>query len=610
MKENYRANLPVFMKLFDGISKYGEFIKNVIQKTDIKLNKPSLVINAMEQNAVGAKATILTNGVAANVAADSGLLPEGYRLSNIESLPTRLDEASISDENQRISMISIIDAITSGAYTLSSSAGDVLRELADDPKFFQTNENSIELYKSRNGKLPIMPISLVTFALDGNNGPSKSVLLPDYNLGDPKFKFLYGTRGILSKNAQQVSWDKIQGVKSILDTYNGSLQKRDQVDPDRYLKFINDTLTLFKFSIDTSYYFNLLIPVDFMLNAPVAHLLNNTNETIRTYESNKNDNELTTILDIVESTDQDSKIGVISQVVGLSDLNTGNNRSNEWLLNLIELNVSPINVHALMREMPLVNTYNYAYTLDQLAEELAGSKIFDKTNDVNNIKSAKSLFVNLIGDPYIPITQQQYGHDSRVRGTNGLVHRLFVGDTDIPGLGRPKFLSDQVFNKALFGSLLPTSQFMDPAGLTAANAMARGRDGLEYKPSQKVRPQLNNDNVEPSSRKRVMTALQHDDSNNTSYTNVYATSDGKSYLQNIGKSRFDTKLVRNIFFIMNVWRLLRLKLDRELTQYHSVVTRGNGLVNPSLTEYDQDNYGQYETAKDAFDDKYLETRKS
>jgi hypothetical protein len=56
-------------------------------------------------------------------------------------------------------------------------------------------------------------------------------------------------------------------------------------------------------------------------------------------------------------------------------------------------------------------------------------------------------------------------------------------------------------------------------------------------------------------------------------------------LHAIGKLRFDTRFVRNLFFISNVQRVMRLKLNQELTQYRNVLVNDHSVINPGVTEY-------------------------
>ena len=67
-----------------------------------------------------------------------------------------------------------------------------------------------------------------------------------------------------------------------------------------------------------------------------------------------------------------------------------------------------------------------------------------------------------------------------------------------------------------------------------------------------------------------------------------------SIMQMIGCLRFDTTIIRNLFFIVNVLRLTRLKLNRELTNSRNVVVNSHYSVNPNVTEYGNDPFNPNE----------------
>jgi hypothetical protein len=56
----------------------------------------------------------------------------------------------------------------------------------------------------------------------------------------------------------------------------------------------------------------------------------------------------------------------------------------------------------------------------------------------------------------------------------------------------------------------------------------------------------------------------------------------------IGETRFNTFFVRKLFFITNVVRVVRLKLNRELTQSRGVLVSSHSAVAAGLTEYGTD----------------------
>lgn len=94
---------------------------------------------------------------------------------------------------------------------MSQIITDVEKELNDVPLFMETYKNSIVDYQSRNGKMPLMPLSQITFLFNfnslnyldqDNNTIYKLPLIPikEFGLGSPEFKFTYGTRGLLSQD--------------------------------------------------------------------------------------------------------------------------------------------------------------------------------------------------------------------------------------------------------------------------------------------------------------------------------------------------------------------------------------------------------------------------
>ena len=180
---------------------------------------------------------------------------------------------------------------------------------------------------------------------------------------------------------------------------------------------------------------------------------------------------------------------------------------------LIELNVNPINVHSLQRFIPFANIYNYSYTLDrfiytmydipkpwdQLVHAGTGNpdectnpgqqimcfkNVFDTKDitwrpgairggtqlsvdhvrnpneiDVNSSYYAdivKETFLRLMMDPYAHIDQFVYGvpagEYATASGNFGPVVRMMRG-FDMLGMGVPKFLSDQVLCKPLLDSM-------------------------------------------------------------------------------------------------------------------------------------------------------------
>jgi hypothetical protein len=96
------------------------------------------------------------------------------------------------------------------------------------------------------------------------------------------------------------------------------------------------------------------------------------------------------------------------------------------------------------------------------------------------------------------------------------------------------------------------------------------------------------------SRRAVLTYLRHPTDAKAPDSAIVEVPIGfaaKQQLEAIGKMRFDTRFVRNILLVSNMLRILRLKLNRELTQSRSVLVASHMAVTPGVTEYGSDPFG-------------------
>ena len=144
------------------------------------------------------------------------------------------------------------------------------------------------------------------------------------------------------------------------------------------------------------------------------------------------------------------------------------------IYNILDCNIVPINFHALQSEIPLVNLMNYSYTFDHMVKQFIGVECKnDSLSDIlvpfvdpavdgaeRNQKIAKSKII---------MTKYSHPEDTLVRmliaprGSrrtnefNTMVWRIMAGNTSL-NLNKPKYLSDQLWNKVLLQSLYNTEQ--------------------------------------------------------------------------------------------------------------------------------------------------------
>jgi len=126
-------------------------------------------------------------------------------------------------------------------------------------------------------------------------------------------------------------------------------------------------------------------------------------------------------------------------------------RKNYRIYNILDMEIVPIDFHALQREVPFTNLLNYSYTFDKLVKEHFDYKDpkpnptpvgYNDTMRVERL-SPESAMVEYMCNPFSLRSKLEYINQ---------VARIYSGNTSL-SLGHPKFLSDQLWNKVLLNSL-------------------------------------------------------------------------------------------------------------------------------------------------------------
>jgi len=488
LKEKMRANLPVFVNLFQELIHRCEFLRSVMNCREVNLDRK--YANAPAHN------------------------PWPYVLK----APT----VSSSDTKRRFE--GILDAVINGCGTLISSSEQALKEIGDDPKFFELSFGSIKDYRSMNGVDPFMPLSSSLHAFKNVTSDNCADHLPIHNLGEDAFKFMYGTRLLLQQQKREPSMSTISGFEHIITNYNLSTEGKSTMAPGKCEEYLKSFTKLLRYVYNLKHFKGLLTPYVFNTTGSVFHpnadlvapdashatlmhvdgaftrddlvvveTMRGCKQIRRNTKSNTQhadgvvciDNVADISLvcdghnsareqlgckaapvvayalakhlnDVIKLTESTSKQDKIKDFVEHFMSESKSHNSIE-IQNIIDLNIIPINVHALMREIPLANLYNYSYTFDRLIVDLhyglqdkaARAMIQDlcaDCDDLKNVTSTKDMLVALLINPYKNVAgtdDQQFKH---------YVKSMLSGLPD-GELGRPKFLSDQVYNKAIFGEL-------------------------------------------------------------------------------------------------------------------------------------------------------------
>jgi len=466
MKEGFKANMPVYTKLFTLLIKRCEHLKAFSQAFEVSTP------------AVGA------NGLVSN------------------------DAAKRNHINQ-------LNQVISGSQALLGCMRDVLEELADAPVYLETHKDSIKEYESMNGYKPLAPMSSMLYYLQDNaqSGPETR---PGGAASDQGRKLLYGTRGVLSLNGEY-GLSKMPSMREILQKHNETTDSGYHIDEKTLSSHVSDTMLSLRYVATGKHYTSFLTSfVDANINAAAAltgggacrsHLKVSLVSPVaapRTVgiqldsavyalgDDSTLNRSLTNVLQITENSKQRDSRQRLVKIVEQSDKTiVRGSREQIRMMNIIDMNIVPINVHALMREMPLVNLFNYSYTFDSMVCNMMGLEYqhmvpdYTSTNDEtdrseipNSLTFAKTMRSTPIRErarkfmgymllhPYVEISDNDY-HD--------YFGRIVRGATGIAGLGRPKFLGDELYNKALFGEVYTNEKYWDEAGPAVGEAAGPGR---------------------------------------------------------------------------------------------------------------------------------------
>jgi hypothetical protein len=292
------------------------------------------------------------------------------------------------------------------------------------------------------------------------------------------------------------------------------------------------------------------------------------------------------------------------------------NKRDLIMQNILDLNVVPINVHAFMREVPLANIMNYSYTFERMIVELfygfqepeireAMLNDLCKIGNIDraHILSPKDLFVALLIDPYLEVIGHGAGAGPALDSKYEFMRRLFKGNSAME-LDRPKYLGDQVFNKALFDKLYdganntvyrdigpaaassPNAPIQSISAAVAQNAAAMHTNANVPAPKYGITPIITapgaadfnvltylTDRQTVKSRANYAAVQTHD------LTNIIRM------LRATGLLRFDTVLIRNLIFLVNLYRVIRLKLRKDLMYDRNIILKSHAIAREDATEH-------------------------
>lgn len=602
MKETMRANLPQFRNLFQSLISRCEILKMFMKQPEIVLNR-----------------------------GDTG----PYLLRFVLLQPV-FDSRSCKDR-----YTGVLNRIIEGCETLAAACDQVLREVGDDAKYFETHYGSIQDFKTRYQTDPFMPLSATLSIMQNADAANYMDFFPVHTFGEVPLKYAYGVRSIFGNIKNKVSLESVTGFNNIIEQYNVIADA--PIDKKMADGFLKSFIVLAREFYELKHIRGNITPYVTQRNTGIPEWYGNDFRmlywgalvrgdvvTDRYVQSNRG---VRSIVHFANPADYvNSPVGrpaypithSIERIVTIIESNFIEENTREIveyfaseaavrntldIQNIIDLNIVPINVHALMREIPLANLYNYSYTADRLIIELfyGGStnanakaliqQLCSRDGPDGNIygyhlRTSKDMLVALLLDPYRTVNT---GHENN--GDMHMLRGIFIGAAANGQLGRPKFLSDQLYNKVLLqnmyrvrnvdGNIVPEydengpqmKQHVDQGN----NYTYLSHNAGQHAPNDMYAPAARDNNEGAHLQPRPLGDNRNiADPDQVKTVNRDGTDETRRAV--FGR-RFNNMFIRNLIFIVNLWRSLRFKMHADLLYDKEIVRTGNAVTDPTLTEY-------------------------
>ena len=576
IKEAMKGNLPIFNELFKMIAKKGNFLKSLVS-INVGLDREDW--------------SNLTNYDIPVPGVHGGTLLCRER----------------THQEGKAWYTAFLDKITQACESMCSTIESVMNELNDAPLYLELSENSIVEYKNRSGTHPLMPLSTITTALQPSykHDPGAADVYtwsdtqrnlrprrapdfgyPGFSTGDPRFMYNYGTRLLLHDYKVKPLIEHMPGVADIIKTYNAASHGGKKMEEKTTGEFMAKFVELLRYAHSIRI-FSGLVGAD----RAIIDDTKKDQDYLQNHLTYQQTQQLSTVIELTSSSDKNMGVTVIASHVDKSNTSPSINRESSIIYNILDLNISPVNVHAMQKEIPLANMYNYAYTFDSFVSQIVqssyngeGAEHQDFTigesgydahgeGDQPVQKTTHEVLSALCKNPYIRVPKATF---------YGTLQQLLSGHSSIDMYGYPKFITDQLWNKALLQDTVldvgintrrrtdrqsrgrwssainrqtTEARALLPPGIPDMRAMAYPDDEIKY---------LDSDGNVQSAR---------------------VEGNCRKYLGELGRLRFDSKFARNMFFLSNVHRIIMHKIKEELSTIPYPVASGPSVTNRRITDY-------------------------
>lgn len=452
-----------------------------------------------------------------------------------------LDRTSSHDELNHNYFKQALEQVQLGCEVLVKLSNQVYKELNDAPLFGESYNGSLAEFKQKTSRYPITPLSTAQLFVKGT-------LLPGTKSGDEFFKIVYGLRGLADF---QVS--KAPGYEELLRLYNVTVPESAKMNPKYFEEYTMTYVPLLRYLIKLNGPVRLFNNSSTILGDLLNHSEIKTNEILPAGNPNSNIKIQSFIVDVTleDLTSLITNTDVEYEHQRFIDLYANqppaapksgasqDNRTQIQYRNLIETGIVPVNVNALQREIPLVNLLNYAATFEKSVIDALGVELSKKPDQIVDStyptsKSTKEIMAHSLVHPYGTILNAEFNDITSYC-------KVIVGDGLIEGrlrFARPKFISDQIWGKLC------------------------------------VRDMVKPDNLNPDIKYITKEGA---------VSSAVTIKDGQK--NRMGKRRFDTVLVRNLVWTVQLHRFLTWNIKEQSRKVVNAVAQGSDAYDPAAVEF-------------------------
>ncbi len=587
LKEKMQINLPMFSKMFQSIIDRAAFLKRFIT-----------------YNPIGKSLQQKTISEAAIRYSDSDPNKQYAALKNVSGY----DNAQMSSY-----LLALLTKLNDLAIAIKKCCDGVYNELNDKiPYFMELRKDGVAEYKHRTGHYPFAPASFMMLPLTQSGLPENDeysgingVLLPSSINGSYAYQLNNALRVVYNNPNSKFNIEHFPSVKELYNAYLASFDIGKKLSSSEYIT------TLEKLTLGSKYLNELLQNNRLFCTDPASAIcprLNLTKQDAKTKRLLFHNSSLSsgtgTLYPVLSLRHQENTINKIIELQDIVDhrvvkddmlafigpftssgraIRKSSDREALRVYNILDLQISPVNFSAFMREIPFTNIINYAYTFDRMTHDFImpeylsslgvplpkDNVLISADRECNNVKS---VLIKFLLHPYAKFSNAEYFL---------LLFGVFGGMNDF-GIGRPKFLNDQIFNKVLLTSpynlIVPLMDEIKKGSVDFGNdyrvqglrllasTISKGLiTPSDYKP---------NDNLYFMTEKGQLSSVSKD---------LYKLTNALNY----GRARFDTKIVRNVCWLVTLQLIMRHSITKHLSWIDTPVIRGLKLLDHKVTEFDR-----------------------